>query len=109
MRRRNPQAWPKPTQPARPREIPLLESKGGFDMSVEIVDAPAGVFAARSTGQLRSSEYKQLQQRAAEYIQKHGSARILIETQDFMGFDRGNWEDNSFQSQFDQKIEKIAI
>jgi hypothetical protein len=78
-------------------------------MTIEIVDAPDGVFAAKIGGNLNVNEMRQLQQSAASFIQKHGKARFLIIAEDFKGFDRGDWSDTSFQSQYDRQIEKIAI
>jgi hypothetical protein len=78
-------------------------------MTIELVDAPDGVFAAKIGGNLNVSEMRQLQQSAASFIEKHGKAKFLIIAEDFKGFDRGDWSDTSFQSQFDRQIEKIAI
>jgi hypothetical protein len=79
-------------------------------MGVEIVDVSEGLLTIKITGKLKRSELDRAQQSAIEIIQKQGKVRFLVIAEDFQGWDnRGDWDDLSFQMQYDEYIEKIAI
>jgi hypothetical protein len=65
--------------------------------------------AVEFRGQLTQSELTRLQKAAADIIRAQGRIRILILAEQFTGWERGDWDDFSFQSEFDPLIEKMAI
>lgn len=79
-------------------------------MSAEIISEAGGILTARVTGKLTQPELASLQKSAAEAIRRHGKVRILVIAETFHGWEKGgNWEDDSFQSENDPHIEKMAI
>lgn len=79
-------------------------------MSAEIIDYSNGVLTGRFSGTLKYSEFMATQKRAGELIREHGKIRLLTLLEDFQGTEKeGNWGDMSFQMEFDDNIEKIAI
>jgi len=79
-------------------------------MSAEILDFTNGILTGRMTGTLKHADLVAAQTRAAELIQKHGKIRLLTLLEDFQGTEKeGDWGNISFQMEFDDHIEKIAI
>lgn len=79
-------------------------------MGIEIVDVSEDIMTLKVTGRLKKSELDRAQQAAIEIIQKHGKVQFLVIAEDFQGWDnKGDWDDLSFQMQYDEYIEKIAI
>ncbi len=79
-------------------------------MSCEIVGNEEGLITIKISGVLKRAELAGAEKVA---IQSMGSARkvkFLILTENFQGWEKkDNWEDVSFQSEYDEQIEKIAI
>jgi hypothetical protein len=78
-------------------------------MGAEITDARESVVTVNLSGMLTQSELAQLQKAAADIIRVQGKVRILVLAGHFTGWERGDWNDFSFQSEFDLSIEKMAI
>jgi hypothetical protein len=79
-------------------------------MSVEIVDVSDGVLTFKVTGRLNQAEFAASQKRAGEIIQQQGKVRFLVLIENLTSIDKaGDWGDVSFQADYDQFIEKIAI
>jgi hypothetical protein len=79
-------------------------------MSVEIQEASGRTVTFRVTGQMKQLELAAAQQKVAEFIKKVGKVRFLVLIEDFLGVDKaGDWGDVSFQAQYDEFIERIAI
>ena len=78
-------------------------------MGAEITDAREGVVTVNLSGMLTQSELAQLQKAAADILRVQGKVRLLVLAGDFTGWERGDWDDFSFQSEFDPSIEKMAI
>ena len=79
-------------------------------MPCEIVEKEEGLITIKITGVLKRAELAQAEKVAIEAMGSAQKVKFLILTENFQGWDnRDNWEDVSFQSQYDQQIEKIAI
>jgi len=79
-------------------------------VGLEIVDVSEGSLTVRVTGTLKKSELDRAQASAREIIRRHGKVRFLVIAEDFRGWDReGDWGDVSFQMEYDEYIERIAI
>lgn len=79
-------------------------------MSAEIISETGKVLTARISGRLTQPELAKLQEAAAQTIRRQGKVRILAIAENFQGWEKGgNWEDDSFQSENDPHIEKMAI
>ena len=79
-------------------------------MSADIIDETGKVLTARVSGKLTQPELAKLQQATTETIRRQGRVRILVIAENFQGWEKGgDWEDDSFQSQNDPYIEKMAI
>jgi len=79
-------------------------------MSAEIIDYSGGVLTGRITGKLKHSDLIATQKRAGELIREHGNIRLLTILENFEGVEKaGDWGDISFQMEFDDQIEKIAV
>jgi hypothetical protein len=78
-------------------------------MGAEITDVLDSVVTINLSGMLTQSELAQLQKAEANIIRMQGKVRILILAMQFTGWERGDWNDFSFQSEFDSSIEKMAI
>jgi hypothetical protein len=86
------------------------EEQWRHSMGVRILDTSDGILTASVSGRMTPADLDQLQRAAATSIQEHGDGRFLVIADDtFLGWDRGNWEDTSFQAKFDPQIKKIAI
>lgn len=79
-------------------------------MVAEIVDVSAGVMTVKVSGTLTQLALADLQKTAADVIRAQGKVRILVLAEQFAGWEQGgNWDDFTFQDQFDPSIEKMAI
>jgi hypothetical protein len=79
-------------------------------MSAEIIDVSGGILTSRITGLLKHSDLVAVQKRAGEIIREQGKVRMLTVLENFEGLEKaGDWGDISFQMEFDDAIEKLAI
>jgi hypothetical protein len=79
-------------------------------MACEIVEKGEDLIAIKISGVLRRAELAQAEKVAIEVMKSAHKIKFLILTENFQGWNnRDNWEDVSFQSKYDQQIEKIAI
>lgn len=79
-------------------------------MSAEITEVSGNVLTFKITGQLKQAEFAAAQKRAGEIIRQQGKVRLLVLIEKFTGMDNaGDWGDVSFQLDYDDFIEKIAI
>ncbi len=79
-------------------------------MPCEIVERENGLITIRISGMLKEAELDQAEQIAAEEIRSSGKIRLLFLVDDFQGWATADdWGDVSFQAQYDEQIEKIAI
>lgn len=78
-------------------------------MSIQISDDTDGILTVRVSGRLTESELTDLQNRTAAAIGTHGRVRILVIAERFEGWQRGRWDDFSFEEQYDPNIERMAI
>ena len=79
-------------------------------MSAEIVGVEGGILTLKVSGRLMLSELTAVQKQGAEILRQHGKMSILVLGEGFDGWDPGDdWSDISFQLEYDQFIEKIAL
>ena len=79
-------------------------------MSAEIVDFVGGVLTTRLLGKVKFAEVVAMQKLAGEILRQEGRARFLNLLENFEGLEQaGEWGDISFQMEFDEHVEKIAI
>ena len=79
-------------------------------MSIQVSGVSEGILTLQVSGMLSQSELTQMQQTAADSIRAQGKVRILVLAGDFAGWESGGeWNDFSFQEEFDPCIEKMAI
>ncbi|HTY86116.1 MAG TPA: STAS/SEC14 domain-containing protein [Candidatus Acidoferrum sp.] len=79
-------------------------------MSVEIFGYADGILTVKVAGKLTQPEIARAQQQAIGIITRHGKIRLLIIAENFQGWEgAGNWDDVSFQAEYDQHIERMAI
>jgi len=78
-------------------------------MGAEITDNHEGVVSVKLGGLLTQSDLAHLQKSMADIIRVQGKIRILYLAEHFTGWEHGDWNDFSFQSEFDPCIEKMAI
>lgn len=80
-------------------------------MSAELVDVSGRVLTIKVSGLLTQPQLAASQWAAGEAIDKlGGKVRLLILVEDFQGAAKeGDWGDVSFQMQYDDVIERIAI
>lgn len=80
-------------------------------MSAELVDVSGQVLTIKVSGLLTQPQLAASQWAAGEAIDKlDGKVRLLIVIEDFQGAAKeGDWGDVSFQMQYDDSIERIAI
>jgi hypothetical protein len=79
-------------------------------MPCEIVGKEECLITLRISGVLKREELARAEKAAIEVMGSVSKIKFLILTENFQGWDnKGNWEDASFQSEYDQQIEKIAI
>jgi hypothetical protein len=79
-------------------------------MGMQVGEFSEGIVMLTVSGTLTEPELARAQQEMADTIRTHGKVRILVLAGDFSGWERGgDWDDFSFQQEFDQYIEKMAI
>jgi hypothetical protein len=79
-------------------------------MPCEIVEKEEGLFTVKISGVLKRAELAQAEKMAIEAMGPARKLKFLILIENFDGWDnKSNWEDVSFQSEYDEQIEKIAI
>jgi hypothetical protein len=79
-------------------------------MGAEIVEVLGDLLTCKVTGRLSEQELAVVQNEVTAIIRQHDSVRILIITEDFEGWERGKeWDDFTFLSENDGKIERMAI
>lgn len=79
-------------------------------MSYEILDRSGGVLTLRISGKLTYAAYAEGQKKAAEILRQQGKMRGLVLLENYLGTEKeGDWGDLSFQMEFDEHIEKMAI
>ena len=79
-------------------------------MTAEIIEVGAGIVTVRISGTLSQSALTDLQKSSVDVIRAQGKVRILVLADQFAGWDSGGeWNDFSFQEEFDPCIEKMAI
>ncbi len=78
-------------------------------MSVEIVEAAAGLVTVKITGKLTRAEQAEFQKRVTAVAEREGQVNVLALAQDFQGWEKGDWGDLSLQAEFDRHVGKIAI
>jgi hypothetical protein len=82
----------------------------GATMPCEIVEIEEGLITVKISGMLKRAEQVQAEKIAIEAMGSARKIKFLILIENFQGWDnKDNWEDVSFQSEYDQQIEKIAI
>ncbi len=79
-------------------------------MTVEVLGVSDRVVSLKVTVKLTESELTAAQQAVADVIREQGKVRILVNAEDFDGWEQGGaWDDFSFEEQFDPYIEKMAF
>lgn len=79
-------------------------------MSAQIIDVTDGVLTLKITGKLKQTELAAAQKQTAEIMDKQGKMRILVITENFLGWEKeGDWGDVSFSWYYDASMEKMAI
>jgi hypothetical protein len=79
-------------------------------MPCEIVEIEEGLITVKISGMLKRAEQVQAEKIAIEAMGSARKIKFLILIENFQGWDnKDNWEDVSFQSEYDEQIEKIAI
>jgi hypothetical protein len=79
-------------------------------MPCEIVAKEGCTITVKISGLLKRADLAKAEKVAIEDMQSGGKVRFLILVEDFLGWDnKDDWGDVSFQSRYDEQIEKIAI
>ena len=79
-------------------------------MTVQVLGVSEGVVEFVVTGKLSESGLADAQQATADVIHQQGKVRILVNAENFDGWEQGGaWDDFSFEEAFDPSIEKMAI
>jgi len=79
-------------------------------MPCEIVESGEGLITLKISGLLKRAELARAEKVAIEAMKSAPKIKLLIIIESFQGWDnKDNWEDVSFQAQYDPQIEKIAI
>lgn len=79
-------------------------------MSAEITAVKDGIVSLTLGGTLSQAALAEVQQAMAHIIRAQGKVRILVLAREFTGWERGgDWDDFSFQAEYDPFIEKMAI
>lgn len=79
-------------------------------MSVEFLNCTGAILAAKVTGKLTHPELVAWQKTVVDLIQEQGTVRLQVIVEDFQGWEKhGDWSDISFQLNYDQHIERIAL
>lgn len=68
------------------------------------------IFAFKVSGKLSDEDYQQFVPRVEALIKEHGSIRLLIELEDFEGWDlKAAWDDFKFAREHEDSLERIAV
>ena len=79
-------------------------------MPCEIIEKGEDLITLKISGLLKRAEIVQMEKAAIEVMGSVGKIKIFIIAENFQGWDKkDNWEDVSFQAQYDRQIDKIAI
>lgn len=80
-------------------------------MSVVIsTDADGKLLTVRVSGKLEKEDYERFGPEIDRLVEQHGKLRILVETEDFHGWNAGGlWEDIKFSAHHFNHIERLAI
>ena len=79
-------------------------------MGAEITNVSGQVLTLKVSGTLTQPELASMQAAASAMFGAQGQWRILVLTENFLGWERGgSWDDFSFQSEHDVQIERMAI
>jgi len=79
-------------------------------MGAEITNVSGNVLTLKVSGTLTQPELSSLQTAAAAIFGAAGQWRVLVLTDNFLGWQRGaSWDDFTFQSEHDVHIERMAI
>jgi hypothetical protein len=78
-------------------------------MGAQIVDVVGDLVTCKVWGTLTQTELAAIQLDASGIMQARGSIRLLVIVESFQGWERGEWENYSFQAQHDAKIESMAV
>jgi hypothetical protein len=79
-------------------------------MACTIVDREGSRITIKISGKVKRAELYQVEKEAIGVIRAEGKVRLFVLLEGFQGWDNaGDWEDTSFQNQYDDQIEKIAI
>jgi hypothetical protein len=79
-------------------------------MSVEITDSTSGIVTVKVAGKLAQPDIARAQQQAIGIIARQGKIRLLVIVESFQGWEKGgDWSDVSFQSEYDEHIERMAV
>lgn len=79
-------------------------------MSAELVQTAGRVITLKISGRLTQTELAAAQQATGKIIDAQGKVRLLILIENFQGTAKeGDWGDISFQMQYDDAIERIAV
>ena len=75
------------------------------------IDPPSGnTLTVRVSGQLTSSEWRNaLEAVAASLRRSPGVSGVLVNTEGFLGWGRGDWDEAVLQSQLDRQIKRMAV
>ncbi len=79
-------------------------------MPCEILEKDGRHITVKISGVLKRAELEQAENSAIEVMGSGSKVQILMLVENFQGWDkRDDWGDLSFQSRYDDQIEKIAI
>lgn len=80
-------------------------------MSVHLQSAPESkLLKVQVSGKLDKGDYEKFAPEVERLVEEHGKLRILLQTQDFHGWDAGAlWEDIKFSVRHFNDIERLAI
>jgi hypothetical protein len=78
-------------------------------MPAEIVEVVDAIVTIEVSAKLAQAELAAMQAALKDIIHRHGKVRILVRAEQFTGWERGQWNDFSFQAEHDDDIEKLAI
>jgi len=78
-------------------------------MGAEISDVTGRVLTLKVSGTLTQPELRSMQVASAAIFGATRGWRILVLTENFLGWESGAWDDFSFQAEEDVNIERMAI
>ena len=78
-------------------------------MGARIVDVVGDLVTCKFWGTLTQLELATIQRETSAIIESKDSIGLLVIVEDFQGWERGEWEDFSFQDENDPKIARMAL